>query len=325
MTKYYYECKLDKQLIINSFNKIAHFILGNNIELIEAFQKEFNKKVEIIKIYPNGKITKTLNYKRPGRCYKHNNKIYIEMWGYQNANQKQYDWLEYQGIHEFAHCFIDILTELKSKVVIKNNIYLSNSMGLIAQKDQNGNLINQHYYGKLFNETMIDLICVMINNNMEINQILNSNYDNWHIKKINETSYLKFTTITRLIIASFANTSVNYQNIYQKGFSIFNSKANDFLYGIIFNPLYIEEKFDFLMGDGSYRFFCVQLDKLFIDNLNVKKIDSKEIKKIFNIIENFFTKRINYFLENKLIEDKILKEIIKNYRIIKEQFITEYF
>ena len=324
MTKYYYECNLDKQLIINSFNKMSSFILENNLELIEAFKKEFNRRVELIRIYPNGKETKTLNYKRPGRCFKKNDKIYIEMWGYKNAFEKQYDWLEYQGIHEFAHCFIDILSELKNKVIVKNNIYLSNNMGLIAEKDENGNLINQHYYGKLFNETMIDLICIMINNNGQIDKIFNTNYVNWHIK-VNKTSYLKFTTITRLFIASFANTSINYQKIYQKGFSIFNGKVNDFLYGIIFNPLYIDEKFDFFMGDGAYRLFCEQLDRLFINNLNSKKIDSNEVKEIFNIIEEFFYKRINYYLENKLIEDKILEEIIKNYKIVKKQFIAEYF
>ena len=62
MTKYYYECNLDKQLIINSFNKMSSFILGNNLELIEAFKKEFNRRVEMIRIYPNGKETKTLTF-----------------------------------------------------------------------------------------------------------------------------------------------------------------------------------------------------------------------------------------------------------------------
>ena len=64
---------------------------------------------------------------------------------------------------------------------------------------------------------------------------------------------------------------------------------------------------------------------MFINNLNAKKIDSNEVKEIFNIIEEFFNKRINYYLENKLIKDKILEEIIKNYKIIKKQFIAEYF
>lgn len=67
MTKYYYTCKEDKELIIKSFNNIALLIFGNNNQnRINIFDGYFEKKVSQINVYPQVTITEHLNNRTPG-------------------------------------------------------------------------------------------------------------------------------------------------------------------------------------------------------------------------------------------------------------------
>ena len=138
-------------------------------------------------------------------------------------------------------------------------------------------------------------------------KILKTNYNDWG----NETTgYSIFTSITRLTIAAFSNNGfINYQNAVDNGMSIFNGttkmkngetyKINDFLYGIVFDPLHIEAEFDKFMGEGYYRTFCEYLDRLFYLSLTKQKLPSAEVKRVMNILPDFINKKINYYRQKR--------------------------
>lgn len=347
MTKYYYTCEEDRGLIIKSFNNIALMIFGKgekNRRKIDVFDDYFEKYVSEVNIYPDGTKTKNLSSRTPGMCrIDKDGKIIIEMLGYAKAPKSKYSWIKHEGTHEFCHCFVDLLSRILEKNqqgVIKKGILVKSHMGMIQQTDpRTGELVGQHYYGKMFNETTMDIISAMAINNYDSNgntvtvdDILRINYKDWGNEK---TGYSIFTSITRLAIAAFSNNGfVNYQDIVNMGYSMFDAtttmcngskkKVNDFLYGIVFDQLHIEEEFDRIMGEGYYKIFCEYLDRLFIMSLENQKLPSEEVKLVMNILPDFLNKKMDYYKRNGLITIEGANKIIGNFNMIWNSMQKEY-
>jgi hypothetical protein len=82
---------------------------------------------------------------------------------------------------------------------------------------------------------------------------------------------------------------INYQDVVNSGASMIDVgtkmnngetyKENDFLYGIVFEPLHIETEFDKFMGAGEYRKHCELLDRIFYYSLKKEQILSESVKK----------------------------------------------
>lgn len=167
---------------------------------------------------------------------------------------------------------------------------------------------------------------------LRILKILKTNYNDWG----NETTgYSIFTSITRLTIAAFSNNGfINYQNAVDNGMSIFNGttkmkngetyKINDFLYGIVFDPLHIEAEFDKFMGEGYYRTFCEYLDRLFYLSLTKQKLPSDEVKRVMNILPDFINKKINYYRQKGIISLENANMIVGNFNQIWNSMQQEY-
>lgn len=345
MTKCYYTSIEDKNLIQQSFNNIAWLIFGKkNPDKIKAFRELFELEVKQINIFPQGTTTTYLNNRTPGICRldEQDEKIIIEMLGYIKSNNTQHSFIKHEGSHEFCHAFANLLPLLFSKQpdgIIKNGILCKNHMGMIKETDPtSGKLVGQHYYGKLFNETMMDIITSMgINtfdssSNNPIDNILKTQYAQWGSSK---TGYSIFTSLTRLTIAAFSNNGfINYQKIVNSGYGIFDIttkmengesyKANDFLYGILFDPLHIEQEFDKFMGQGYYRVFCEYLDRLFITFLEKQKIPSEEVKIVMNILPDFLNKKINYYRQHGIIDQNGANQIVGNFNQIWNSMQREY-
>ncbi len=354
MTKYYYSCELDKNLIEKSFNNVALLIFGkNNSRRIEAFEDYFEKRVSQVNVYPQGTVTEYLNNTTPGRCRPDKDgNIIIEMLGYKGARNDQLSWIKHEGTHEFCHSFVDLLHEVLSNKsaritndgflyensITKNGILHKNCSGKIIEIDsKTGELVG--LYGKMFNETMMDIISSMAINCFDSNgrvtsvdDIIRLNFNDWG----NETTgYSIFTSITRLTIAAFSNNGfINYQNAVDKGLSIFDGtttmangdtyKINDFLYGIVFDQLHIEEEFDKFMGSGSYKIFCGYLDSLFTISLSEQKLPSSEVKRVMNILPDFLNKKINYYRQNGILDLKGADKIVGNFNQIWNSMQQEY-
>ena len=348
MTKYYYTTEKDRSLIVRSFNNIAYLIFGkNNQKGLNAYRKFFEEKVKRVSIYPQGTITKKINHSTPGICRMdtEEEKLIIEMLGYSGSTmtRESQEFIKHEGTHELCHSFVDLLPTIFSnypKGIIKNGIKCENCMGMIKETDPlTGDLVGQHYYGKMFNETMMDIISSIginafdtSNSRKTADDILRTDHTKWGNAT---TAYSMFTSITRLAIAAFSNNGfANYEKVINQGMGIFDIKtkmknqeffqANDFLYGIVYDPLHIEQEFDRFMGEGYYRDFCEYLDRLFVKSLSTKKISSEEVKKIMNVLPDFLNKKIAYYLKNGITDQKSANKVISNFNRIWNSMQVEY-
>lgn len=346
MTKYHYTSVEDKKLIEQSFNNIAWLIFGKkNPDKINAFIELFESEVKQVNIFPQGTTTNHLNNRTPGICRldEQDKKIIIEMLGYNRASSSQHSFIKHEGTHEFCHSFANLLPILFAKQpdgIIKDGIRCKNHIGMIKETDPTSDmLVGQHFYGKMFNETMMDIITSMAinafdspDNNKTVDDILRTQHAQWGNTK---TSYSIFTSLTRLTIASFSNNGfVNYQKIVNSGYGIFDVttkmdngesyKANDFLYGILFDPLHIEEEFDKFMGQGYYRVFCEYLDRLFVTFLEKQELPSEEVKIIMNILPDFLNKKMNFYRQYGIINQNGANKIIGNFNQIWNSMQREY-
>ena len=346
MTKYYYTCEEDKSLIEKSFDNIAYIIFGKkNVDKINTFEEFWKQMVSDVNVFPQGVLHDRIDHSTPGICRLDDKteKIIIEMLGYNGANSRQLSWIKHEGTHEFCHSFVNLLPQLMSEHedgIIKEGIFCENHMGMIKETNPStGELVGQHYYGKMFNETMMDIISSIAinyfdsnNNSKTVNDILNNNYNDWGNEK---TGYSIFTSLTRLAIAAFSNVAnPDYDSAVRSGYGIFDAKtelkngeqrrANDFLYGIVYDPLHIEEEFDKYMGDGYYRTFCEYLDRLFISSLSNQTLSSDDVKKVMNVLPDFLNEKINYYRNNNLIDLDTADQIVGNFNRIWNSMQEEY-
>lgn len=101
-------------------------------------------------------------------------------------------------------------------------------------------------------------------------------------------------------------------------------KANDFLYGMLFDPLHVNEEFDKFMGKESWRTFSEWQDRLFIDCLLGQTIPSEDVKQIMNILPDFLNKKMNCYLSHGLIDQAGANAIIGNFNRIWNSMQREY-
>jgi len=349
MTKIYFQTAEDHRLIEKSFSNLLGLVFGTNgANKAEIFKSLFMKLVKNISVYPQGTVTEHINNSTPGICRKDPDEkelqIIIEMLGYTGASLSQYPFIQHEGTHEFCHAFADLLplaTTANPEGIIKNGIHCQCHMGMIKESDpETGELVHQHYYGKMFNETMMDIITTIAINYFDISptspktvdEILEKPHTEW---ENTTTGYSIFTSLTRLAIAAFSNNGyANYDSVIRSGGSIFTAKTNmhdgssryvnDFLYGILFDPLHIEKEFDQFMGEGEYRKFCEYLDRLFIYNLKYQKIPAKDVKYVMNVLPDFLNKKINYYLANGLLTREGANKIVGNFNRIWNSMQYEF-
>ena len=342
MTEFIFQTERDRKLIDNSYKYLENIIFGKkrDPEILSIMEDLFNKKVSKVLIYPWGTTTKNLSTNNPGICrFDKNGNIVIEMLGYTAASRDDFKFIEHEAVHEFCHAFADILSEEISTKIVKNGIVRENSAGMIKETDvKTGQLTGHNYYGKMFNETMMDIIAAMAINNFSQNNISTTVDDvlqkHYSITGNQETNYTFFTSITRLMIAAFSNVGnidFRYQDIVKQGESIFTLKnqlhdgtivkANDFLYGILFDPLHIEKEFDKYMGDDSYRRFCESLDTFFLTNT----LKSEIVKSIMEYIADFLNKKMADLEERRhVITLNERKNIVSNFNRIWNSMQLEY-
>lgn len=348
MTKFIYKSEADRKLIDNSLSYIMKMIFGSKNNQETSIVKEmFNEEVKKVEIYPWGTITECLNSTSPGICKydsdsKSNDKISIEMWGYTNAPVNQHKWIEHEGVHEFCHAVVDLLSSATSKKVIKNGIARENCAGLIKETDAiTGKPVGHHYYGKMFNETMMDIVSAMAINNFAptithttVDDVLHNNYTTTGNQ---QTNYTFFTSITRLMIAAFSNVAFlnfNYQNVVDMGYSMFtlNAKlgdgsivrANDFLYGIVFDPLHIEKEFDKYMGDDAWRKVCQTIDSWFLNYQKTGELPAQKVKLIMNLIPDFCNKKMADYERRELFSEDERIGMVGNFNRIWNSMQSEY-
>ena len=344
----------DDELKKTSFNRIAYLVFGSKAtDDIEKFRNLFNLEVKAVNIFPWGTETKYLNKKTPGICRldSTDNKLVIEMYGYQNAPSNMHQFIKHEGPHEYCHVFADLLPKACQRYtegVIIDGILYKNHMGMIKiTNPHTGNPVGNGLLGKMFNETMMDIATAIANNSFDPNDssitaddILRKPYKEWNSST---TGYSIFTTLTRLAIAAFNNSAIiNYSDIISNQKTGFPRatvkmrpvkgtneeliyKANDLLYGIFFDQLHIALIYDNIMGPGQYKKLCEHIDSVFIECTRRGTMpNSRDVKQFMDTLQAFLNKKITAYLNYGIIDTDWANRIVTNFNLIWQSMQAEY-
>ena len=358
MTQYNFSDSRDKQVCDKAFYYNAWLLFGkNNPDKVNSFKTIFDESVESVSTVPFGSNGKYITPNSPGICrtVPNSNKdnLLIEMAGYRNAPTNQHSWLLHEMPHEYCHAFAHIAPQVFSsfpngKTITDDadgSLKCNNSMGLISERNPiTGELIGSHYYGNMARETMMDMITTaglvafepgFAPSNITVDTVFEKHYDNWNDVS---TAYTMFTSITRLLIAAFSNNGfVRYQSLVNQGHGIFDAvtitqtgqklKANDFLYGIMCDPLHIQDEFDKYMGSGAYRLVSKLLDKNFNAYTKTGQMPqeaSRDIKLIMDVIPDFLNKKCAYYLEIGMYTQEQTDQIVGKFNVVWNSLQSEY-
>lgn len=360
MTQYNFSCRRDKIEFEKAFDRLLRTILGTNlsVEIGRQFRKEFEYMVEKVTIYPQGVQNTEISPPVPGKCGpivdRDDGKIEIIMYGFDGADSSQYDWLEHQFTHELTHAFADILGKIMRPFGqgVSGKVVHQNAYGMIEEIDpRTGELIDwTGRYGKMFNETMMDIVTYIAKNSdtrrKPIDKFLSGDYVQ---TEETQTSYTFLVTLTQLTMAAFSNVSdADYQNyIVGGGLSAFNvdgvypngekCKLNDFLYGILFDPMHVEKKFNEVqdtISDGSkkmsYKELCNISDGLYAAVTGRIKMSDEDfrayVKMFMRYLKYFFVAKLK-MLENRGMVNQAGLNVMKNrfdnlFNIAQQQYQT---
>ena len=343
----------DKYLVSLAFYNIASLVFGkNNMGKIEEFLKTFKAKTRI-KTYPyDSKDSKYIGAAKgvPGICHYGDDlekivyrwldgdinpvkgeKLEIELLGFSN-NPRNSRFLEHAATHEFFHAFNNLLSD--DTTMEKNGVWYRNMGSNIMASDKTRGK-NVVVYGKCFTETFTDIMTTVALNingagghNINVDKILKSRQAE---QGEPVTGYTVVRSLTRLMIAAFSNVpDISYQDIIDKGYGIFNInvagkdyKANDFLYGMMYNPLHIETKFDEIAGNGKYQQFCKSLDEAFMaDKKTLAKPES--IHSFMMALAEFVNKRMAVYIKRGKITEAEANKITSNFNEVFNSMQQEY-
>lgn len=351
MTKIYGALNYEKDLLAKAKSHALTLLNGTkNIRRYNQFNDNLSKYLEDISILPYGTKDSDLDNSSIGvcRCNYTKGTSNIKMYTIYPTNKQDELFLMHEFIHEICHAICNMLNhEYRPKVAIRNlkngrRYFVRNNSGCIVYTDVSSN--TSFEYGTMFTETFTDMFTTMAliafndyypNDHVRVDDVLNRHISKWH--GIN-TGYSIFTSITRLMCAAFNNiVDVNYEEILENGLSPFNIegrtdtgrrvKVNDFMYGILYNPMSIEYKFDCLMGNEAYINLCNGMDTIFNEYLKNGKITRNmilEIRDFMATLTKFVYLKCDYNLELGIWTPDEARSFINNYSKIFRSLEFEY-
>ena len=330
MFKFKYACERDKEMFMFSLDGILNILFGrDNLEKKKSFKEYWKSNISAVNIFPQ----ETDELDESNSIY--DNGCYcINLFGYKNSVKEEHEAIHYYFIHEICNSISQILPKYnknKGYKDLKGNVKRP-FMGAIYEESNNG---EKTIYGSLFNVASIDMITSMskkANNGEKIDDIFNTPYNN---EDMEINSYQLFTSLTQLAIAAFSNNPcVNYDYAFKTSKELLNAKsyvsneeklwANDFLYGILYDPTHIERVFDRYMGEGQYKKLCLDLDNAFECAINGEQIPRELITRSMQKLTDFNNTRTYLKYDSKSYSKDIAKSIVGNYKKVYEQTIKEF-
>ena len=352
--KHKFSCIKDKE----EFKKI----LGYNLQLvcgklcdanslkIMNFQKELLETIKSVEIVPDGP-NEELDTKRMNGCTEVNAKTgtsKILMKGFCNAPEHRFKDIQHTFSHELFHSIYVFMNRTKDgKDSNGNRLFWygkSNGEKVIGG---GGSLVSYTLpikYGNLFEETMMDIKASMAlaefdkdyklrNPGVTVDTILSDNVNRWGDSQ--PTAYAKMVPLTQLMIAAFSNEpDINYHKCIQEGFPmerILTQRkngerlyANDFLYGMMYDPIHIMEEYDKYMGDGEYIELLKLTDLIYTECLESDKIDTRLMKETMTKIANFANKRTTILKNNGIFSDEEVSRLSGKFNKIWNSILREY-
>lgn len=346
MIKYDFACPEDAMLIRDALDALLKLVFGSaNKEKLDFYKRVLKYKIKSITVYPQGTNNEYVSGGGGGQVVTNDKDGTSDVYliGYKYARPEQYEQIKETAAHELCHVLANILPNLENnKPTVQNNIMYVNRQGRIKAVNMlNGKAKDSldENIGVMFNETMMDIISVMTtkkfntsNSDVFVNDVFSKRHTSWAEKGDNQSVYTCFTSLTRLAIAAFSNVGrINYGEMVNDGKGIFDStctmkngtkrKANDFLYGILFNPVRIQREFDKYMGVGEYQKFCNSVDIWFVEQAMLGYHKTRDeiqqnLKKYMRYLRTFFNRKMSDYKTKGMLDQAEKIRIVNKFNEI---------
>lgn len=358
-----FDCRSSLIAVNDALNNIISTMFGSsNRTDINRMIELLNKKLKDITIISavnskettdySTKITHTISEKTHigGRCFRNEDGTYsVVALGY-----SPYTELNAAAIHNINHELWHLFSNIAPYLYYREDELIHDEGEVYEKVDDCGIDIidkesgekntkkNKKYpinrYYEEYNETLKDILAaigISRQNGRDVTNILLNGPDTWIESK---TSYRRSIPLTQLAIAAFSNYSFeNYVNDENCGIVTANitcnngkkMKVNDFLYGMVFNPFYVEEKFKEIMGDSfSLKKLSEMSTAIFLNNERRKTVSEEHQKQALMIyaknFSKFFSQKTKKFLEDSSHSKEDVQSITANYISVLEMFCKTY-
>ena len=345
-----FSCDKDREI----FNRILQYNLrllcGNNQGRINTNGNTICNAIKSVIIVPNGPDEYLDSKRLNGEATSNGLGVTdIYMKGYSNAPEFKFNQIKHTFSHELWHAIYAIMNRGKDGFDANGNRVLRIGRANGENYFGTGGTITERKtgrrYGKLFEETMMDIKasislfefdneCQMSNPGITANTILSEHINKWSSN--DQSGYGIFSSITRLMIAACMNEpNVDYHYWIQQGESIDDMRTrrtdgtimyvNDFLYGMMYDPIHIMEEYDKYMGEGEYINLLKTTDAIYEQGLAPdKKIDSNLVKQVMKDISQFANLRTTDLKQKGLLTDDEIRALSGNYNKIWNYMQKEY-
>jgi len=348
---YRFSCNKDKEEFKKVFEYNLRLLCGKNYAKMIEVRNKLNSSITSIEIIPNMPNNYLDSRRRDGetKCNALNGTSEILMKGYLGAPEYKYDSIQHTFSHEISHAIYCIMNRSQDRVNSNGNIMhwigKCNGEKFIGGGGTLVSIGTKKRYGKLFEETLMDIRTSIglaefdenyqaRNPGVTADTILNKNINKWSNNTY--TGYSTMTSITRLMIAAFSNEpNINYHYWIQRGEPIDTIKcrrldgsimyANDFLYGMMYDPIHIMEEYDKYMGEGAYLELLKSSDKIYAQAINATpSIDRQEVKALMKNIAHFANLRTSDLKQRGVFSSQDITILSGQFNKIWNSMLGEY-
>lgn len=347
-------CEKDKEEFRKVLSYNLQLVCGkwckDNDAEIQEMLSELNKSIKSLETVNYGANEYLDSRREVGETMSNSigqSKIYMK--GYNNAPTYIYNSIQHTFSHELFHAIYALMNRCNDRIDLEGKrifwIGKANGKSYIGV---GGTLCDRNApnkYGKLFEETMMDMKASMAlaefdkeyqlkNQKVTADTILSDNISKWG--NYYDSSYKKMVSLTQLMIAAFANEpDINYHYWIHSGQPMDKLKsrrkngeiiyANDFLYGMMYDPIHIMEKYDKYMDEGAYINLLKFIDeKIYYGCIDSDKIDAKSMKKAMATIAEFANKRMTDFIKNGVFSIDEYGKLRNKFNTIWNSILEEY-
>lgn len=316
-------------MIEQAKKNIAKIIVGNSSNLCNELLEIFNDRIEIkigskssnanFAAYTSGTLIHKFDDK--GNLQVQSGKVSIGLPSPPNSNSLEFNGWYVDVHHELFHAFAKIMNGIK-QCENDGTFYYAPIGGKISilKRDNNGKLINggDIPFSVLSNELVTDLLAYACTY-----KSLDGIFYGVYLDTINERfghydGYYELLQLGLVIFNAFSNYSPDYDQIFRNGDGIFNKKFvgsetcyyNDLMYGILYNPAHIKNKFLEYLSEEDWNKLN-KYSKSLLDNFqnNNRKMDKTEINNVMEIMKKYFVKKIEVMKKNNLLSDEVIKQL----------------
>lgn len=325
----------DKQVFSDASLIIGKFITGkNNPQGLSNLKNIFLKYVENVTFTPfNSRPTNDLGATSTIGTIRINS---VGHNGISNIDQAKI--VKHAILHELMHAHVAAIQKENPKTYHKNGNNYIGVGGYICNADDMTHDRGKRVYGLYSMETLTELLINIAMSSFDeqykaehpttnANTILKTSYNDLN------SAYNVYAPMSKLMIEVFSNwDNPDYAKFIEhcdsQGMCSLKIKtatnrilqANDLLYGYMFNPIHTLEKYDMVMGDGSYIDLLKKFDKIKLDN----KIDKNIVKEMLHNLSDFSIRNLSKLVRESILSNQEATKLLNNVKILMQMTKKQY-